>query len=167
SSDENSTTLRFSVTDSGIGIKPEKQQKIFEAFSQEDASISKRFGGTGLGLSISNQLLKMMDSKLKLESEYGKGSQFYFEITLRSQKGDVYEWKLLESLKVMIVARQDADRANIALMLYLKKVNVSLADNGFEVLQMLAKGERYDAIIIDNDLPIMNGIDTIKKIREK
>ncbi len=167
SSDENSTTLRFSVTDSGIGIKPEKQQKIFEAFSQEDASISKRFGGTGLGLSISNQLLKMMDSKLKLESEYGKGSQFYFEITLRSQRGDVYEWKLLESLKIMIVARQDADRANIALMLHLKKVNVSLADNGFEVLQMLAKGERYDAIIIDNDLPIMNGIDTIKKIREK
>ncbi len=167
SSDENSTTLRFCVTDSGIGIKPDKQQKIFEAFSQEDASISKRFGGTGLGLSISNQLLKMMDSKLQLESEYGKGSKFYFEITLRSLKGDVYEWKLLESLHIMIVARRDAERANIALMLQMKKVNVSLADNGFEVLQLLTKGERYDAIIIDNDLPIMNGIDTVKKIREK
>ncbi|MDR6736691.1 PAS domain-containing hybrid sensor histidine kinase/response regulator [Sphingobacterium sp. 2149] len=167
SSDSNTTTLRFSVTDTGMGIKPDRQEKIFEAFSQEDASISKTFGGTGLGLSISNQLLKMMSSQLKLESEYGEGSKFYFEITIRSLKGEVYEWKLLESLHMLIVAREDTDRANTALMLNMKKVNVSLADNGFEVLQLLAKGHRYDMIIIDHDLPVMNGIDTIKKIREK
>lgn len=141
-SDSNTTTLRFSVTDTGIGIKPDKQAKIFEAFSQEDASISKTFGGTGLGLSISNQLLKLMNSQLQLESVYGEGSNFYFEIALKSLDGEVYEWKLLESLHMLLVARDDADRANTALMLNMKKVNVSLADNGFEVLQLLAKGHR-------------------------
>lgn len=166
-SDSNTTTLRFSVTDTGIGIKADKQAKIFEAFSQEDASISKTFGGTGLGLSISNQLLKLMNSQLQLESVYGEGSNFYFEIALKSLEGEVYEWKLLESLHMLLVARDDADRANTALMLNMKKVNVSLADNGFEVLQLLAKGHRYDMIIIDQDLPVMNGIDTIRKIREK
>lgn len=73
---ENTTELRFSVKDTGIGIQKSNQQKIFQAFSQEDSSTTKKFGGTGLGLSISNQLLSLMNSHLQLESKYNVGSTF-------------------------------------------------------------------------------------------
>jgi signal transduction histidine kinase len=78
--------LRFSVKDTGIGIDTQNQQKIFEAFVQEDISDTKKYGGTGLGLSISNELLALMDSRLELESEKGKGSLFYFTIECPSQR---------------------------------------------------------------------------------
>lgn len=74
--------MRFSVSDTGIGIDPKNQEKVFEAFVQEDISNTKKYGGTGLGLTISNELLSLMGSKLQLESEAGKGSLFYFDLTL-------------------------------------------------------------------------------------
>jgi light-regulated signal transduction histidine kinase (bacteriophytochrome) len=73
-------TLRFSVSDTGIGIPQEKQKRIFDAFTQEDSSVSKKYGGTGLGLTISNNLLNYMGTNLLLESEVEKGSVFYFDI---------------------------------------------------------------------------------------
>ncbi|MFM9836700.1 MAG: ATP-binding protein [Cyclobacteriaceae bacterium] len=75
------TSLRFSVKDTGIGIAPKNQQKIFDAFVQEDISTTKKYGGTGLGLTISNELLSLMGSKLQLESNLGKGSLFYFDVS--------------------------------------------------------------------------------------
>ena len=78
--------LRFSVRDTGIGIAPKNQQKIFEAFAQVDASNTKKFGGTGLGLTISNKLLGLMESELHLESEFGKGSTFSFDINFQTPK---------------------------------------------------------------------------------
>jgi PAS domain S-box-containing protein len=74
--------LRFSIRDSGIGIAPEKQDQIFDAFSQADSSTTKKFGGTGLGLTISNKLLSLMDSRIRLESEPGQGSTFFFELSV-------------------------------------------------------------------------------------
>lgn len=82
SHDAEQAVLCFSVKDTGIGIKPDKLEKIFDAFSQEDNSMTKRYGGTGLGLTISNKLLKMMDSQLKLESSFGAGSRFFFNINV-------------------------------------------------------------------------------------
>jgi signal transduction histidine kinase len=73
-------SLRFTVRDTGIGIAPENQEKIFEAFAQGDSSSTKKYGGTGLGLTISNALLALMDSKLELVSEVNKGSSFYFTL---------------------------------------------------------------------------------------
>ncbi|VTP96339.1 ATP-binding protein [Sphingobacterium daejeonense] len=72
--------MKFSVRDTGIGIPDEKQQKIFDAFMQEDSSVSKKFGGTGLGLTISNNILKYMGSELTLKSTVSVGSEFSFEI---------------------------------------------------------------------------------------
>jgi len=80
-------TLLFSIEDTGIGIKDKNKVKIFEAFNQEDCSITRRFGGTGLGLTITNNLLTMMDSSLAFESEAGKGSTFFFQLTLDYLKG--------------------------------------------------------------------------------
>src|SRR5690606_18195409 len=78
--------LRFEVSDTGTGIQKEKQKEIFEAFAQEDSSITKKYGGTGLGLTISNRLLKLGNSSLMLESEPGKGSRFYFDLKLKIER---------------------------------------------------------------------------------
>lgn len=159
--------LRFSVQDTGIGIKEDKQAKIFEAFSQEDTSMTKRYGGTGLGLTISNRLLKMMGSELKLESTVGIGSHFFFDIHLRAV-WEMDEWEELANMKtVLVVADDESERDSLVQMLTLKKINTVQAKNGFEVLQMLMRGSRYGAILIMNNLPIMSGIDTVRKIQEK
>jgi signal transduction histidine kinase len=76
-------SLRFEIKDSGIGIKKENQERIFEAFVQEDISTTKKYGGTGLGLTISNKILELMNSKLGLQSKEGKGSLFFFNVTLK------------------------------------------------------------------------------------
>jgi signal transduction histidine kinase len=82
--DDETVEFLFSVKDTGIGISKENQQKIFEAFTQEDASTTRKYGGTGLGLSICTKLLSLMDSKLELESEVGQGSRFFFCLLTKS-----------------------------------------------------------------------------------
>lgn len=159
--------LRFSVQDTGIGIKEDKQAKIFEAFSQEDTSMTKRYGGTGLGLTISNRLLKMMGSELKLESKVAVGSHFFFDLDLRSI-WETEEWKDLANIDTVLVVSDDqSERERLVQLLNKKNIGAQHANNGFEVLQLLMRGSRFGAILLMNDLPIMNGIDTIKKIREK
>ncbi|WP_293945707.1 MULTISPECIES: PAS domain S-box protein [unclassified Sphingobacterium] len=159
--------LRFSVQDTGIGIKEGKQAEIFEAFSQEDTSMTKRYGGTGLGLTISNRLLKMMGSELKLESKVAVGSHFFFDLNLRSI-WETEEWKDLANIDtVLVVADDESERERLVQLLNKKNIGALHAKNGFEVLQLLMRGSRFGAILMMNDLPIMNGIDTIKKIREK
>ena len=160
-------TIRFSVRDTGIGIKPDKQQKIFEAFSQEDSSTTKKYGGTGLGLTISNRLLGLMNSRLSLKSEFGKGSIFYFDITIKTEQGEEIDWAdVSEIQKVLIVDDNDNNRLIVNQMLLLKNIHATEAANGFEALQILTKGEKFDVILMDYHMPYMNGIETIRKIRE-
>jgi PAS domain S-box-containing protein len=166
-SDEDQATIRFSVRDTGIGIKTEKQDKIFDAFSQEDTSTTKRYGGTGLGLTISNKLLHMMDSTLQLESQFGEGSRFYFDLKLTSLDGDAIEWENIEAIKkVLVVDDNDNNRIILNQLLQLKNISVQEAKSGFEALQLLSEGKRYDVIIMDYHMPFMDGLDTVKKIRE-
>ena len=160
------THFRFSVRDTGIGIKPDKQQKIFEAFSQEDGTTTKKYGGTGLGLTISNKLLGLMGSKLELISTPGNGSTFYFDLQLQSEQGDAIEWKDIDHIKkVLVVDDNENNRIILNQMLLLKQIRCDEAKNGFEALQFLAKGEEYDAIIMDYHMPYMDGLETIRKIR--
>jgi PAS domain S-box-containing protein len=167
SHDTDQAVLCFSVKDTGIGIKEDKLERIFDAFTQEDNSMTKRYGGTGLGLTISNKLLKMMDSELKLESTFGVGSRFFFNIHVRSI-WEINEWEGLKKIKdVLVVAEEESERNALARMLSLKNIDSVQAKTGFEVLQMLKGGRCFDAILIDNQLPIISGIETIKNIREK
>ncbi|MDR7130746.1 PAS domain S-box-containing protein [Algoriphagus sp. 4150] len=159
--------IRFAVRDTGIGIKPEKQRKIFEAFSQEDSSTTKKYGGTGLGLTISNSLLRLMDSKLHLISEPDKGSTFYFDIKLKTEVGEPIEWSGVDRINnVLIVDDNDNNRLIVKQMLLLKNIQSIEASSGFEALQLLEEGNRFDVILIDYHMPLMDGLETIRKIRE-
>ncbi|MES2828430.1 MAG: PAS domain S-box protein [Bacteroidota bacterium] len=163
---EENKTVRFSVRDTGIGIKADKQHKIFEAFSQEDGTTTKKYGGTGLGLTISNKLLGLMGSKLELTSIAGKGSTFYFDLILKAEDGEPIEWKDVDHIKkVLIVDDNENNRLILNQMLLLKQIKTDEAKNGFEALQFLAKGAQYDAIIMDYHMPYMDGLETIRKIR--
>lgn len=164
----NESTIQFSIRDTGIGIRPEKQAKIFEAFSQEDGSTTKKYGGTGLGLTISNKLLGMMKSKLELISTPHLGSTFLFNLKVRSRDGEAIQWHNLDRIKeVLIVDDNDNNREILAQMLKLKSIGTTQAKSGPEALMFLNKGIRFDLILMDYDMPQMSGLETIREIRKR
>lgn len=159
--------IRFEVRDTGIGIREDKQKKIFQAFSQEDGTVTKRYGGTGLGLTISNRLLALMGSQLQLKSSPGKGSSFYFDLQLTAEQGQPLRWENISSIKkVLIVDDNENNRTIITQMLLLQNIKADLAQNGIEALQILGTGKKYDVILTDYNMPIMDGLETIQKIRK-
>lgn len=163
---EETIILRFSVRDTGIGIPLEKQQRIFDAFTQEDSSVSKKYGGTGLGLTISNNLLKYMGSNLKLESELDKGSIFYFDIEVRYEQNSVEVEEELNVGRVLIVDDNQNNRTILKHMLEYKNITCVTAANGIEAIQLLINGEFFDTILMDYHMPILSGLETIDKIKE-
>lgn len=159
-------TFRFEVRDTGIGIKPEMQERIFDAFSQEDASTTKKYGGTGLGLTISNKLLGLMGSRLELVSKPGAGSCFSFDVRLKTETGDAINWQGINLIKnVLIVDDNENNRLILRQMFLLRQIHVDEASNGFEALQLLGKNKQYDVILMDYHMPYMDGLETIEKIR--
>lgn len=163
---EETIILRFSVRDTGIGIPLEKQQRIFDAFTQEDSSVSKKYGGTGLGLTISNNLLKYMGSNLKLESELDKGSIFYFDIEVRYEQNSVEVEEELNVGRVLIVDDNQNNRTILKHMLEYKNITCVTAANGIEAIQLLINGEFFDTILMDYHMPILSGLETIDKMKE-
>lgn len=168
SSPNNPTLFRFSVRDTGVGIEPKNQQKIFEAFSQEDASTTRKFGGTGLGLTIANKLLALMNSKLQLESTPGKGSIFYFDVAFETEQAGPIKTNLPLSIqKVLIVDDNDTNRLIIHEMLALKQIQSVCVKNGIEALDKLKSGEKFDVVLMDYHMPYLDGIETSRNIRKK
>jgi len=159
-------TLRFTVRDTGIGIPLAKQQRIFDAFTQEDSSVSKRYGGTGLGLTISNNILKYMGSGLTLNSEPEKGSSFFFDIEIPYEKDDFNENDDLEIGRVLIVDDNENNRTILQHMLAYKNIQSMQAANGLEAIQLMMQGERFDVILMDYHMPVLSGIETVEKINE-
>ena len=163
---EGNAKLRFSVRDTGKGIAKEQLSKIFNAFDQEDASITRKYGGTGLGLTISNQLLKLMESELKVTSELGKGSVFYFEVSFPIATEEAID--LLRTKKytnVLVVDDNEQNREILREMLQQLKVNCREEANGVEAIQTLMNKKDFDLIISDYDMPFMNGVDFITYLR--
>ncbi|WP_420149674.1 response regulator [Spirosoma sp.] len=159
-------TFRFEVRDTGIGVKPDMQARIFEAFSQEDPSTTKKYGGTGLGLTISNKILGLMGTKLELNSKPGEGSCFSFDVKLKTEPGEPIVWRDMSLLKnVLIVDDNENNRFILKQMFLLKQINVEEARNGFEALQLLGGHKQYDVILMDYHMPYMDGLETIEKIR--
>ncbi|MFT3796753.1 PAS domain S-box protein [Flavobacterium sp.] len=183
SNTKNGTVLRFSVKDTGIGIQKANQEKIFDAFSQEDTSTTKKFGGTGLGLSISNQLLGLMDSRLQLESAFGQGSEFYFDVAFRTSSeenfGESCEIKTTE--KRLNGQRNENENAIKVLVAEDNKINMLLAKtlikqiipncaiveayDGKEALEKFG-AEQPEIVFMDIQMPVMNGYEAASEIRK-
>lgn len=158
----------FSIRDTGIGIAPNNLQKVFNAFDQEDASTTRKYGGTGLGLTISNKLLGLMDSKLEVTSELGTGSVFSFEIRFKAEKGEDYLKETTKAInRVLVVDDNRNNRIILKEMLALGNIESELVSNGIEALQSLEGINRFDLAIVDYNMPYMNGIDLIGHIRNK
>jgi len=160
--------IHFAVEDTGIGISGKHQERIFEAFSQEDISTTKKFGGTGLGLAISNQLLKMMGTKLRLKSELGKGSSFSFTLSLKAEDRPEEVGHLPTEFRNILIIDDNTDSRTI-LREGLEPFGITVTDakSGFEGLEILTKNRTFDLLIIDYHMPYMDGIEVVKTIREK
>ncbi len=165
--------LRFSVSDTGIGMSEEQMAGLFESFSQGDGSITRRYGGTGLGLSISKQLVEMMGGAIRVRSTPGLGSQFTFKVPLAlADAGRAPAAPHLTALhKVRVLVVDDSATATDALveMLAAFGVRADAARSGPVALDMIVRavsaGEPYQAVLMDFMMPGWDGIDTIRRIR--
>jgi signal transduction histidine kinase/ActR/RegA family two-component response regulator len=163
-------TLRISVRDTGVGITPEKQQVIFEKFTQADLSTTRRFGGTGLGLSISKQLIEIMGGRIGVHSEAGAGSTFYFVLTLPlSDEGDLKSdsaAQIPQRISARILLAED----NQVNQLVARKIlaglgsEVVVVENGLLAIEKL-KTETFDVVLLDCQMPVMDGYTAAREIR--
>ncbi len=172
--------LKFSVKDTGIGIKKKNQERIFEAFAQEDNSTTKKFGGTGLGLSISNQLLGLMKSKLDLESEFGTGSEFSFVLKVNYSNQQNLDNSNDEIIKMPDAGNIVTTDEKVIYIVEDNKINMLLAktlvkqtlpnanilefENGRDVVEK-TKNQLPDLILMDIQMPVLNGYDATVEIR--
>lgn len=185
-----SSALHISVVDSGIGIPPEKQDLIFQAFSQADGSISRKFGGTGLGLAISTRLVQMMGGRIWVESQPGEGSAFHFTVRLRvpAERNDAGALKfpspswqerieggcaetdsavvVLPALRILLAEDNPVNQRLMQKLLEKAGHFIRVAGNGREALHALEQ-EKFDLVLMDVQMPEMDGFAATAMIREK
>ncbi len=169
-------SLLFSVTDTGIGIPPEKQDLIFGKFTQADQSVSRRFGGTGLGLAISQNIVLLMGGRIWVRSEPGKGSTFYFTAIFDIAKEPPVEEPLpqveppvcnLQGPALRVLLAEDNRINQVVACSFLERDchSVRIAQNGAEALEALGS-EPFDIVLMDVEMPVMDGIEATHHIRE-
>ncbi|HKV41809.1 MAG TPA: response regulator, partial [Blastocatellia bacterium] len=170
---EDETVIHFEVADTGIGIPPEKQARIFQAFEQADGTTTRRYGGTGLGLAISSQLVAMMGGKIWVESEAGKGSTFHFTVRFGiSQDPEPKPARLapsLEGLRALVVDDNETNRRILEVMLGNWGMKPTLAGSGPAGLEALREahntGEPFALLLLDYHMPDMDGLNVVDEIR--
>jgi signal transduction histidine kinase/DNA-binding response OmpR family regulator len=173
SESETAVTIRFTVSDTGIGISEAAQANLFQAFTQADGSTTRKYGGTGLGLSISKKLVEMMGGKMGVSSTPGKGSAFWFTARLEKQHAsltpEVREVESIENLRVLIVDDNATNRTILSHQLGSWGMIHDEAASGMEALGMIraaaANGVRYDLAILDLLMPEMDGFELARAIK--
>ena len=166
--------LRFTVRDTGIGIPPSAQKRLFQPFAQADDSMTRRFGGTGLGLSICKSLLEMMGGRIWVESELGKGSTFFFTVRLPLSKEPPADLAAPAAMPVAAPAQlrillAEDNPANQKLATYILRDRghlVEIAGNGREAVRLSGQN-RYDVILMDVQMPEMSGLEATTAIRPR
>jgi PAS domain S-box-containing protein len=167
-----SVGLHFWIRDSGIGMSPEQCAKLFQSFSQADASTTRRYGGTGLGLVISKNLLEMMDGHIWVESEPGKGSTFHFHARFGLQKNAkprrMFSADELLGIRILVVDDNASAREILSAMARTFGLEVDVAWNGQQALEMVALAEQkilpYDLVLMDWKMPGMDGVETVQRL---
>ena len=169
-------TLQVSVADTGIGIPPEKQESIFKAFEQADSSTTRQYGGTGLGLAISGRLVHMMGGKLWLESEAGKGTTFHLTLKLGLHADQTERVRIpkdfnITDLPVLVVDDNATNLRIVSAMLSNWRMKPTTASDGFsaveELLEAKRSGRSFRLIIMDVNMPGLDGFQTIERIRSE
>ncbi|MDQ3561228.1 MAG: ATP-binding protein [Pseudomonadota bacterium] len=160
--------LRFEVADAGPGIAPEHQTRLFQRFSQADVSITRKYGGTGLGLSISKRLVELMGGKIGLSSEVGKGSTFWFEVSLprseRPKERSSTTQLPTQPAQILLVEDLPMNQELACAVLTRAGHSVDIANDGEEAVSAVQK-KRYDLVLMDIQMPRMDGITATKEIR--
>jgi len=169
--------LHFTVSDTGIGIPPEKQKVIFDPFTQADNSTTRKYGGSGLGLTISTRLVKMMGGEIWVESEVGGGTRFHFTVRLRAadakaiEVGTIAPPEMLRGLKVLVVDDNRTNRRILEGMLKRWEMKSTSVEGGEEALAQLSAareaGEPYALILTDMHMPKMDGFALVERIRQR
>jgi PAS domain S-box-containing protein len=162
--------VRVSVADTGIGIAPDMRAKLFQPFTQADASDSRRFGGTGLGLAISHQLVGLLSGRIGFTSEVGRGTDFWFELPMgrierRAPPAPAAGAPAPGSGRFLLV--EDDATSQLVGRKVLERMGyaVDLAPNGQQALSLIAGGARYDAVLMDCQMPVLDGYETTRRIR--
>jgi signal transduction histidine kinase/DNA-binding LytR/AlgR family response regulator len=175
---EESAEIVFCVRDSGLGIDENALTSLFTPFSQEDSSVTRKFGGTGLGLSICKKIVTMMGGDIWVESKKGEGSSFYFTVKVAIDKQkkpfrafphgksgkNVFAPGSFAGLKILLVEDNDVNLMIAREMLVLSGIEVDTAGNGVEAIQKI-QGKKYDAVLMDIQMPVMDGVEAVKRIR--
>jgi PAS domain S-box-containing protein len=167
-------TLHFSVTDTGVGIPPEKQASIFEAFTQADNSTTRKYGGTGLGLSISSRLVEMMGGRMWLESTSGQGSTFHFSARFQLQGGSAGEAAVgqeeLRNVSALIVDDSTTNRRILKEMLLGWQMRPVEAGGGRSALDLLkqaaADGNAFALVLLDAQMPQVDGFQVAEQMKQ-
>lgn len=164
-------SLRFAITDTGIGIPAEQQKEIFSAFEQADSSVTRQYGGTGLGLAICKELVHLMGGTLSLESRPGEGSTFTFSIPIRAARAESVVEKIQEPtvkttrpLSILVAEDNKTNQLLIATLLQKEGHQVTIAEDGLKAIE-LYKSQRFDLVLMDIQMPNLSGDKAFEQIR--